>query len=165
VLDINTEESYIEITSDGDVIRLDFNSVVYSCIADIADKGIRIRTITDIEVGILLYNIDSKLKNEIRYKDDLETLKSKLEMFKVDTSDNDNDCIQMEGNKLDTLENDEKEWNQFVSNKNKFNIESTYKENLYTTEFDVEVIPDELKQKAEIIEKVMRNLLMLGIAG
>lgn len=52
-----------------------------------------------------------------------------------------------------------KDWDQFDSNKNKFNIESTYSEERYTTELNEEEIPHEIKQNAEKIEKVKQNFL------
>jgi PAB1-binding protein PBP1 len=48
----------------------------------------------------------------------------------------------------------DREWDQFTSNKSLFKIESTYSENLYTTEFNMNKIPEEVKKKAEMIETV-----------
>ena len=44
-------------------------------------------------------------------------------------------------------------WNQFKEN----NINSTYNRNQYTTELNKDLIPEEVKQKAEQIEKEILN--------
>ena len=92
---------------------------------------------------IFLKSRDSKLKGNYNYKDDFETFKMKLECnkSKIDNS--------IEYKELNT---ETTEWNQFSANKEKSEI--IYKEELYTTELDPEVIPEEYKQNAENITKV-----------
>jgi PAB1-binding protein PBP1 len=48
------------------------------------------------------------------------------------------------------------DWDQFEQNKNKFNVESSYQEEKYTTKLNLEEIPEELKREAEKIEKVIK---------
>ncbi len=45
-------------------------------------------------------------------------------------------------------------WDQFEANKIKYNTDTNYKEELYTTELNADIIPDEYKMNAEVIEKV-----------
>ncbi len=46
------------------------------------------------------------------------------------------------------------DWDQFEENKKKFNVQSDYDFNLYTTKLDMETITQETKEKAEKIERV-----------
>jgi hypothetical protein len=48
----------------------------------------------------------------------------------------------------------EEAWDQFNLNKEKFNVESTYSENTYTTTLNMDEIPEELRKDASLIEEV-----------
>lgn len=52
------------------------------------------------------------------------------------------------------LDDTEHDWDQFELNKQKFNVETTYHENHYTTVLDHNAIPIYVKQKAEKIANV-----------
>jgi PAB1-binding protein PBP1 len=54
------------------------------------------------------------------------------------------------------LDDTDHNWDQFELNKQKFNVETTYHENHYTTELDHNAIPIHVKQKAEKIANVTR---------
>ena len=54
-----------------------------------------------------------------------------------------------------SLEDTQKEnFNQFQLNDDKFNVKSSYTENIYTTEIDYEKITDDLVQRANSLEYV-----------
>ncbi len=52
------------------------------------------------------------------------------------------------------LDDNDHKWDQFELNKKKFNVETTYHENHYTTELDHNSIPFEVKRKADKIAQV-----------
>jgi PAB1-binding protein PBP1 len=136
----------------GEKKKIEFKNVLYSYIENIGIGCKKNRTINVIEVGILVHNLDTKLKNEIKYTDDIDTLKDKLKKNKF----NKEVGYTIDPNLL-SLDDEDNEWNQFLSNKVKFNTGSTYKDNIYTTEYNIEEIPEELKIKAENIEKELLN--------
>ena len=53
-----------------------------------------------------------------------------------------------------TLHDDDPNWDQFEYNKEKFNVESTYSENNYTTDLNRDMISLDKKIEADKIEKV-----------
>jgi PAB1-binding protein PBP1 len=54
-----------------------------------------------------------------------------------------------------SLDDIDHNWDQFELNKQKFNVETTYHENHYTTELDYNAIPLQVKHKAEKIAHVI----------
>ena len=52
------------------------------------------------------------------------------------------------------LDDHDHKWDQFELNKQKFNVETTYHENHYTTELDHNSIPLEVKRQADKIAQV-----------
>lgn len=101
--------------------------------------------------------IDSKLKKEYKYTDDFETFKKKLAEKEMKIEDNilENKSYTIINSDNTPLEEnqDERNWNQFDLNKEKFKVDSTYDEANYTTGLLKDTIPDDIIQKAEIIEK------------
>lgn len=54
---------------------------------------------------------------------------------------------------MNNLEDENHKWNQFELNKEKFNVVTSYEEKHYTTELDHSVIPQQIKEKADLIVK------------
>ena len=52
---------------------------------------------------------------------------------------------------------DNENWDQFELNKNKFNVNSTYDEKHYTTEIDYQNLSENVKKKAEVLEKEIKS--------
>ncbi len=104
--------------------------------------------------------LDSKLKRETNYKDNFETFKQKLKHNEMKIENEQltpKESITGDTKIEDNLNED---WDQFEQNKNKFNVESTYQEEKYTTKLNLEEIPEELKREAEKIEKVNKLLFL-----
>lgn len=60
------------------------------------------------------------------------------------------------------LDENDLKWDQFEINKKKFNVETSYDENHYTTELIYNQIPQNIVQKAERIMDVRDKYLTLG---
>jgi PAB1-binding protein PBP1 len=88
------------------------------------------------------------LKNHIRTSKTLLSILKLTFRFKAESED------LYFGN----LDDDMANWNQFEANKQKFNVTTTYTEIQYTTELDYNKIPNQVKEKAEKIAKVIINL-------
>jgi PAB1-binding protein PBP1 len=106
-------------------------------------------------------NSDSKIKKENRYTDDFETFKKKLaekEMkIEYDTGVRSQDLASP------ILDEPNDEWNQFELNKEKFNVDTTYDENKYTTDLNRNEITEERVREVENIEKVKKNIYFKSI--
>lgn len=61
------------------------------------------------------------------------------------------------GDFLDGLVGDLGDYDQFETNKEKFNVQTTYEETHYTTALDVNQIPFHVKRRAEEIHKELTN--------
>jgi PAB1-binding protein PBP1 len=135
------------------------------------------KSFEEMEVGnkFLTLKIDSKLKRErVNFKDDFETFKKKLKDKKYTFNYQGEQISSIDIKKEDIFnrflddalkdKNSEimSQWDQFLLNQDKFNVNTSYEENLYTTSFDLETIPEEVKQKAELIEKVLEKIIILS---
>lgn len=97
------------------------------------------------------FEIDSNLSKNKKYRDDYETFLKKIKSNFIDEKElTTNDLTT-----IDQVKKDDSEihWNQFKEN----NINSTYNINEYTTELNKDLIPEEVKKKAEQIEKEILN--------
>lgn len=107
------------------------------------------------------FEVDCKVKRNQNYKDDYDTFKRKLKENLVTTENVGLDeyrtieTEQYQNKPKDNLD----EWDQFKSNKEKFNVSSNYEENKYTTELDKSNFSEEVRRKVERIEKVMKSLI------
>ncbi len=87
------------------------------------------------------YNIDFQTDVDISKK--FKNANKKLVEFKANS-----DIIFCD---LDDIDH---KWDQFELNKQKFNVETTYHENHYTTELDYNTIPLQVKHQADRIAQV-----------
>ena len=56
---------------------------------------------------------------------------------------------------LDDHTNNKENFKQFELNEEKFNLKSSYNENIYTTEIDYNVITEDFVQRAQTLENVI----------
>lgn len=103
------------------------------------------------EENLNFFEVDSNISKNKKYVDDYETFLKKIKSNFIDEKD-------LTPNDIHTIEevkknDNEVHWNQFKEN----NINSTYNINQYTTELNNNLIPEEIKQKAEQIEKEILN--------
>ena len=56
---------------------------------------------------------------------------------------------------LDDHTNNKENFKQFELNEEKFNLKSSYNENIYTTEIDYNVITEDIVQRAQTLENVI----------
>ena len=59
-------------------------------------------------------------------------------------------------NKINAIlnENEAESWDQFETNKEKYNTETNYNEDLYTTQLDKDQLTEQEKERAAMIESV-----------
>ena len=99
-----------------------------------------------MEEKVNSFQTDDSLKKEKKYKDDYNTFITKLKNNKLKLNKvNDNQTLE----ELSSKEAIQKNWNQFN------NTKTTYSINKYTTELNKDEIPEEVKEKAERIEKAI----------
>ena len=99
-----------------------------------------------MEEKVNSFQTDDSLKKEKKYKDDYNTFITKLKNNKLKLNKvNDNQTLE----ELSSKEAIQKNWNQFN------NTKTTYSINKYTTDLNKDEIPEEVKEKAERIEKAI----------
>lgn len=99
-----------------------------------------------MEEKVNSFQTDDSLKKEKKYKDDYNTFITKLKNNKLKL-DNTKDNQTLE--EITSKEASQKNWNQFN------NTKTTYSINKYTTDLNKDEIPEEVKEKAERIEKAI----------
>lgn len=99
-----------------------------------------------MEEKVNSFQTDDSLKKEKKYKDDYNTFITKLKNNKLKL-DNTKDNQTLE--EISSKEEIQKNWNQFN------NTKTTYSINKYTTDLNKDEIPEEVKEKAERIEKAI----------
>lgn len=113
--------------------------------------------------------LDSTLKREKNYTDDYETFKKKLvenngiDLFDRDPATSNSSTAREKPEiteNLEVINPENPDWDQFELNKEKFGVKSGYDELLYTTELNVNVLPEEIKEKADKIEKVVIYIIL-----
>lgn len=99
-----------------------------------------------MEEKVNSFQTDDSLKKEKKYKDDYNTFITKLKNNKLKL-DNTKDNQTLE--EITSKEASQKNWNQFN------NTKTTYSINKYTTDLNKDEIPEEVKEKADRIEKAI----------
>jgi len=111
----------------------------------------------NILIGKTIYYLDTELKKENRFKHDFETFKRRLVKTELDESSfrssNENNNINRLNLNLD--EEKKEDFKQFDLNSERYNVKSSYNENIYTTEIDYKQISDDLVQRAQSLENVI----------
>ena len=98
------------------------------------------------------FEIDSEISKK-KYNKNKE---EKLVKYKVNEEDKNIFSNQSLEDEINNKNNDEN-WDQFEVNKKKYNVISTYDENLYTTVLDKNKIPKELNDYADKIYNEIKN--------
>ena len=107
----------------------------------------------DFEIKNLLKYIKSNFETDLQVsKKNIKNDKEEKKLVKYEVNENDKNIFTYKGleDDLNDKDNDAK-WDQFEINKKKYNVVSTYDENLYTTKLDKSKITKEQNDYAEKI--------------
>ena len=114
-------------------------------------------------------HIDFELKNILKYiKSNFETDfqvskkkakndKEEKKLVKYEVNENEKNIFTYKGLEDDLNDKNDAKWDQFEINKKKYNVVSTYDENLYTTKLDKSKITKEQNDYAEKIYNEIKN--------
>jgi hypothetical protein len=113
----------------------------------------------DFEIKNILKYIKSNFETDLQVsKKNAKNDKEEKKLVKYEVNENDKNIFTYKGleDDLNDKDNDTK-WDQFEYNKKKYNVVSTYDENLYTTKLDKSKITKEQNDYAEKIYNEIKN--------
>ena len=113
----------------------------------------------DFEIKNILKYIKSNFETDLQVsKKNAKNDKEEKKLVKYEVNENDKNIFTYKGLEDDLNDKDnDANWDQFEINKKKYNVVSTYDENLYTTKLDKSKITKEQNDYAEKIYNEIKN--------
>ena len=112
----------------------------------------------DFELKNILKHIKSNFETDLQVsKKKAKNNKEEKKLVKYEVNENEKNIFTYKGLEDDLNDKNDAKWDQFEINKKKYNVVSTYDENLYTTKLDKSKITKEQNDYAEKIYNEIKN--------